>query len=107
MRNTDKLLKFKGKREDVEKINVMGTVVLKYLPVSFPSGSSALLCLCVFPPVTHSRFSLKVQSFRKEIQVLHGTNKLKCREGEIPRRQRRETDPLCSLSGASTEEVWN
>ena len=85
----------------------MGTVVLKYLPVSFPSGSSALLCLCDFPPVTHSRFSLKAQSFRKAIQVLLGTNKLKCREGEVPRRQRRETDPLCSLSGASMEGVWN
>lgn len=100
-------LNSRGRGKMWKKINVIGTVVLKYLPVSFPSGSSALLCLCVSPPVTHSLFSLKAQSFRKEIQVLLGTNKLKCREGEVPRRQRREADPLCSLSGASMEGVWN
>lgn len=54
MRNTDKLLKFKEKREDVEKINVMGTAVLKYLPVNFPLGSLLCFVYVFSSPATHS-----------------------------------------------------
>lgn len=79
-----------------------------------PSSEFSLWVVCFvlfmrFPPLQPiPPFSLKAQSFRKEIQVLLGTNKLKGREeGEVPRTQRRETDPLCSLSGAIVEGVWN
>lgn len=93
MKNTDVLLKFKRKREDCGKNKCNG-----HCGFEIPSSGFSFWVLCFvlfmcFPPLQH----IPPFSFRKEIQVLLGTNKVKGREeGEVPRRQRREADALCS-----------
>ena len=66
------LLKLKGKGKDMEKISAVGTVVLKYLPLTFCSKWSTLFCLFICLPCSpfhHSALSHR-DSGRKEIGVL-------------------------------------
>lgn len=105
VKNTDVLLKFKRKREDCGKNKCNGHCGFEIPSSGFSFWVFCFVLFMCFPPLKH----IPPFSFRKEIQVLFGTNKVKGREeGEVPRRQRREADALCSSLwvGPVWRECW-
>ena len=93
VKNTDVPLKFKKQREDCGKNKCNGHCGFEIPSSEFSFWVFCFVLFMCFPPLQH----VPPFTFRKKIQVLLGTNKVKSREeGEVPRRQRREADALCS-----------